>query len=87
MAACRVASLEAPIVNVGSGTGHSARELVEALAQAVGFGGEIAEGAAGSPRSSEVPWQVADVSLAKRLLGWQAVHDLRSSVELMVAGR
>jgi len=87
VAACRVASLEAPIVNVGSGTGHSARELVEALAQAVGFGGEIAEGAAGSPRSSEVPWQVADVSLAKRLLGWQAVHDLRSSVELMVAGR
>ena len=87
VAACRVASLEAPIVNVGTGTGHSARELVEALAQAVGFAGEIGEGAAGSPRSSDVPWQVADVSLAKRLLGWQAVHDLRSSVELMVAGR
>ena len=87
VAASRVPRLEASIVNVGSGTGHSARELVEALAQAVGFAGEIAEGAAGSPRSSDVPWQVADVSLARRLLGWRAVHDLRSSVELMIAGR
>jgi hypothetical protein len=34
-----------------------------------------------------VPWQVADVSLAKSLLGWRAVHDLRSAVELMTANR
>lgn len=87
VAACRVPSLDAPLVNVASGTGHSARELVEALARAVGFVGEIAESAAGSPRSSDVPWQVADVSLARRVLGWQSVHDLRSSVELMTGGR
>jgi nucleoside-diphosphate-sugar epimerase len=67
--------------------GHTARELVEALARAVGFAGEIAEGAAGSPRSSDVPWQVADIALARRILGWQPVHDLRSSVELMTGGR
>jgi nucleoside-diphosphate-sugar epimerase len=87
VAAYRVSSLEAPLVNVASGTGHSARELVEALAARVGFVGEIGETAAGSPRSSDVPWQVADVSLAERLLGWRAVHDLRSSVELMTAER
>jgi nucleoside-diphosphate-sugar epimerase len=87
VAACRVPSLDAPLVNVASGTGHSARELVEALARAVGFVGEIAESAAGSPRSSDIPWQVADVSLARRVLGWQSVHDLRSSVELMTGGR
>ena len=87
VAACCVPSLDAPLVNVATGRGHTARELVEALALAVGFVGEIAEGAVGSPRSSDVPWQVADVSLAQRLLGWRAVHDLQSSVELMVAGR
>lgn len=86
LAACRVPRLEAPIINVGSGTGHSARELVQALAERVGFTGEIGEAAAGSPRSSDVPWQVADVSLAERLLGWRATRDLRSSVELMTAG-
>jgi nucleoside-diphosphate-sugar epimerase len=68
-----------------AGTGHSARELVQALAERVGFAGEIGEAAAGSPRSSDVPWQVADVSLAGRLLGWRAVHELRSTVELMTA--
>ncbi len=87
VAACRVPSLDATLVNVASGTGHTARELVEALARAVGFAGEIAEGAAGSPRSSDVPWQVADIALARRILGWQPVHDLRSSVELMTGGR
>ncbi len=86
VAACRVPKLEAPLINVASGTGHSARELVRSLAEAIGFSGEIAEGAAGSPRSSDVPWQVADVSLARRVLGWKPVHDLRSSVELMTAG-
>jgi nucleoside-diphosphate-sugar epimerase len=85
VAACRAPQLGAHIINVGSGTGHSARELVQALAERVGFAGEIGEAAAGSPRSSDVPWQVADVSLAERLLGWRAAHDLRSTVELMTA--
>lgn len=85
-AACRAPRLEASIINIGSGTGHSARELIQALAERVGFTGEIGEGAAGSPRSSDVPWQVADVSLAQRLLGWRAAHDLRSIVELMTIG-
>jgi NDP-hexose 4-ketoreductase len=86
VAACRAPRLEASIINVGSGSGHSARELVQALAERVGFAGEIGEAAAGSPRSSYVPWQVADVSLAKRLLGWRATYDLRATVELMTAG-
>jgi NDP-hexose 4-ketoreductase len=86
VAACRAQRLEASIINVGSGAGHSARELVQALAERVGFAGEIGEAAAGSPRSSDVPWQVADASLAERLLGWRAAHDLRSTVELMTAG-
>jgi nucleoside-diphosphate-sugar epimerase len=85
VAACRAPRLVASIINVGSGTGHSARELVQALAERVGFAGEIGEAAAGSPRSLDVPWQVADISLAERALGWRPVHDLRSTVELMTA--
>jgi nucleoside-diphosphate-sugar epimerase len=86
IAACRAPRLEAPIINVGSGTGHTALELVQALAERLGFAGEIGEAAAGSPRSSDVPWQVADVSLAERALGWRAAHDLRSTVKL-ITGR
>jgi nucleoside-diphosphate-sugar epimerase len=85
VAACRAPQLGAHIINVGSGTGHSARKLVQALAERVGFVGEIGEAAAGSPRSSDVPWQVADITLAERVLGWRPVHDLRSTVELMTA--
>ncbi len=87
VAACRAENLERPIVNIGSGTGHAARELVRALAERVGFTGEIGEEGAGSPRSSDVPWQVADVTTAERLLGWRATHDLQSSVEYMTVGR
>jgi nucleoside-diphosphate-sugar epimerase len=85
VAACLVPTLEARIVNVGSGTGHTARELVQSLAARVGFSGEIREAAPGSPRSSDVPWQVADVSLAARVLGWRAAHDLSSAIESMTA--
>jgi nucleoside-diphosphate-sugar epimerase len=86
VAACRAPRLGATVFNVGSGTGHTARELVRALAERTGFGGEIGEEAAGSPRSQDVPWQVADVSSTERLLGWRAAHDLDSSAELMAAG-
>lgn len=86
VAACRAPSLDAPIVNVGTGTGHTAREFVRALAGRVGFEGEIVETGSGSPRSAELAWQVADVELAYRLLGWRAAHDLASSVALMTEG-
>ena len=85
VAACLVPRREAPIVNVGSGVGHSARELVEVLAERLGYSGQIGEAAAGSPRSSDVPWQVADITVASRLLGWRPVHDLRSAVKLLSA--
>ncbi|MGA2513479.1 MAG: NAD(P)-dependent oxidoreductase [Candidatus Limnocylindrales bacterium] len=83
-AACVAEKLTARIINVGSGTAHTAREMVEALAARFGFDGRIEEGGTGSPRSAEVPWQVADVSLATRVLGWRAGYDLNSSVDLIV---
>jgi nucleoside-diphosphate-sugar epimerase len=86
VAARRAADLTTPIVNVGTGQAHTARELVTALARMVGFEGTIGEQAAGSARSVDVPWMVADVSLARRVLGWQAVHDLDSIAAAMLAG-
>lgn len=84
-AATQAVTLDAPVVNVGSGTGHTARDLVAALAERVGFRGGIEEASSGSPRSTDVAWQVADISLARRTLGWQPVHDLASSVATIVA--
>ncbi len=83
VAACRSPRLE-PIVNVGTGIPRSSRDLVRAIAVRVGFTGEIRETAAtSSPRSSDVDWQVADVSTAERVLGWRATYDLASTVEFM----
>jgi nucleoside-diphosphate-sugar epimerase len=81
VAAAGAGSLEARLVNVGSGEGHTARELVSGLAERLGFRGSVVEQAAGSPRSQDVPWQVADISLAARALGWRPAHDLASSLD------
>ena len=80
-AASTAAGALPPILNVGSGTGHSARELVTELARRTGFRGTIEARAPGSPRSTDVPWQVADVGLAARALGWRTSHDLASICE------
>jgi nucleoside-diphosphate-sugar epimerase len=83
VAACRSPRLE-PIVNVGTGIPHPTRDLVRAIAERVGFSGEIQEATdKGSPRSAHVDWQVADVSRAERVLGWRATYDLASTVEFM----
>ena len=85
VAASLAPSTPSPIVNVGSGTPRAAREVVEALARRLGFSGRIAETLAGSSRSADVLWQVADVALARREFGWAPVHDLESSVDLVVS--
>ncbi len=79
-------SLPQPVVNVGTGRASTSRELVEALARRVGYRGRIAEDAAGSERSFDVPWMVADVTAARDALGWQAVYDLDSIADFVVAG-
>jgi nucleoside-diphosphate-sugar epimerase len=73
----------APIINVGLGKAMSCRSMVELLASAAGFDGDILEEGGGSGRSEEVPWQQADVSRMGHEIGWmphtpisQAVEDL-----------
>jgi nucleoside-diphosphate-sugar epimerase len=77
----------ASVINVGSGIARSSRDLVTALAAGLGFRGIIGEAAAGSSRSTDVTWLVADVALAARALQWRANHDLASSVRLMLEQR
>jgi nucleoside-diphosphate-sugar epimerase len=84
-AACAVPDPGAPILNVGTGQAHSARDFVEALARQLGYAGAIAEGEGESGRSAGVPWMVADVSLTRRLLGWRAVRDLDAIVAGLAA--
>jgi nucleoside-diphosphate-sugar epimerase len=73
-----------PVINIGSGKPCATRDLVRAIAERVGFAGEIQEAAGkGSPRSAYVDWQVADVSMAERVLGWRARYDLADTVAFM----
>jgi NDP-hexose 4-ketoreductase len=85
VAACGLARFPASIVNVGSGAGHTARDLVQAVATRLGFAGSIREEAVGSPRSSGVAWQVAERSLARRVLEWEPTQSFESTVDF-VAG-
>lgn len=83
VAACAVKAAGGQLVNVGSGKGTAGRELVGLLARAAGYTGEILEAGAGSPRSDEVPWQVADISRAAVLLGWAPRRTLEEAVALL----
>jgi nucleoside-diphosphate-sugar epimerase len=73
------------ILNVGSGTAATARQVVHGLAEEAGFGGGIEEAApgddgAGSPRSAGVRWQRADIGAIATTLGWAPRIDLRTSL-------
>jgi UDP-arabinose 4-epimerase len=56
-------------VNLATGRGYSVREIVAAVAAAVGYGVPQREAAR---RPGDPPALVADPGLARRLLGWQA---------------
>jgi NDP-hexose 4-ketoreductase len=68
------------VVNIGSGTGTTARALVELLAKVAGYSGPILEADAAAPRPDEGDWQVADISRARALLSWAPRRSLRDAV-------
>ncbi len=83
IAAATVETLPPTILNLGSGTATSARELVRTLAEIAGFEGQVDEDDAGSPRAGEISWQRADASLTVSSLGWEPRYSLRESLEWM----
>lgn len=75
LAAAHVAAVEAEFppgtfeaVNVGTGTGHSVRDVVEAVARALG---RPVPHSVGGRRAGDPPSLVADPSRAKQVLGWE----------------
>jgi NDP-hexose 4-ketoreductase len=68
------------VLNIGSGTGVSARTLVKELIAVTGYAGPVHEDSAGSARSGDLDWQQADISLARQDLGWRPRRDLTDSL-------
>ncbi len=69
-----------PILNVGRGVAMSSRSMVELLAAAAGFEGDVFETDGGSRRSAAVPWQKASVSLLREHLQWVPTTSISAAV-------
>jgi UDP-glucose 4-epimerase len=70
--------LESGALNVGTGTGHSVREVIEMAKEVTGRTIKVVET---GRRSGDPAILVADPSLAKQKLGWQPHHALRDMLE------
>jgi nucleoside-diphosphate-sugar epimerase len=80
-----VASAVAPevpgwVYNVGSGVATRVRQVIEELVGIAGFTGVVEEDGSGSSRSSDVPWQQADLRAITRDLGWRPEIDFSTSL-------
>ena len=64
-------------INIGTGSGTSVYEVLEMVQDVTGIS---IEPIVGQRREGDPPALVADVSLAKELLGWQSSRDLREIV-------
>ena len=82
LAAAHVAALEAPApkaghYNLGTGRGHSVKEVIATAEAVTGKKIPVVKGVA---RAGDPPIRVADPSLAKRQLGWRAERSLEDSI-------
>ncbi len=69
-----------PVLNVGRGVAMSCRSMVELLADAAGFEGDVFESSGGSQRSAAVPWQQANIGLLRRHLQWVPTTSIAEAV-------
>lgn len=69
------------IMNLGTGTGNSVLEIVTAVQAVTGKKFDLQRGLA---RQGEYARAVANISKAKRILGWQPTHLLEDSVKSLV---
>lgn len=83
VAAAFVPSPVKRLINCGCGVPTTGRSLVERLARVAGFDGTIVEDVEGSPRSDQVPWQVADTSRAAQVLQWKARRTLDEALRCL----
>jgi dTDP-6-deoxy-L-talose 4-dehydrogenase [NAD(P)+] len=71
---------QSPVLNVGRGEGVSARHMVELLIAASGVPVEITEDPGPVGAGPETEWQCLDVTLVRRVLGWEARRSPAESV-------
>ena len=73
-----VGQVEEQVLNIGSGAGVSLRQLLEVMEQVTGRRPAVEYR---DPRGFDVPANVLDISLARRVLNWQPECDLTSGLE------
>jgi nucleoside-diphosphate-sugar epimerase len=83
-AACRIDKVKGEIINIGSGRQYSVLEVVKAIKAITGSRIKPSWGALKNPRIEPRIWQ-ADISKAKKLLGWQPRFTLREGLEKTVS--
>jgi len=65
-------------LNLGTGKGHSVREVIRVVEEVTGRKVKVKE----SPRRpGDAPALVADPSLAVKTLGWRPKHDIHGVIE------
>ncbi|MBI5891202.1 MAG: NAD-dependent epimerase/dehydratase family protein [Nitrosomonadales bacterium] len=73
---------EQRIFNIGSGGGHSVREIIAAVEQVTG---KKAQASFTAARKFDVPVSVLDIARARKELGWQPNTDLSEGLRLTLA--
>jgi NDP-hexose 4-ketoreductase len=68
------------LLNVGRGVATSGRSMVELLAAAAGFEGDIFESRGGATHATHVVWQQADLTLIRRHLHWVPTTSIAEAV-------
>jgi NDP-hexose 4-ketoreductase len=68
------------LMNVGRGVATSGRSMVELLAVAAGFEGDIFESRGGTGHATPVVWQQADLALIRRHLHWVPTTSIAEAV-------
>jgi NDP-hexose 4-ketoreductase len=80
IAAAVAPSLPDPVVNIAGGLGVPVRALVKELVEISGCEVTVHEDACAPARSAASSWQEADITLARRDLGWRPTRDLTTSL-------
>lgn len=71
------------IFNIGSGTGHSIAQLISAISTTLGNAPEVIHAPG---RNADVPFNVLDITQARRELGWEPCIPLEEGIRLTWQG-
>lgn len=69
------------IINLGTGTGNSVKEIVSKVSEVTGVTIPLPEG---TPRAGEYATMIASTQKAKEVLGWVPTHTLEDSAQSMM---